>query len=115
MALVLLIGAGLFIRTLGNLRAMDPGFRGADVLLATLNPGLSRYTPERIGPFYADLLQRAAALPGVLSVSSADAPLLGGMFVDGFSVEGPASRGGERPHRGAAILRNDGHRDPPRA
>ena len=88
MALVLLIGAGLFIRTLGNLRAMDPGFRGDDVLLATLNPGLSRYAPERIGPFYADLLQRAAALPGVLSVSSADAPLLGGTFVDGFSVEG---------------------------
>ncbi len=88
MALVLLIGAGLFIRTLGNLRAMDPGFRGADVLLATLNPSLSRYTPERIGPFYADLLQRAATLPGVLSVSSADAPLLGGMFIDGFSVEG---------------------------
>jgi putative ABC transport system permease protein len=88
MALVLLIGAGLFIRTLGNLRAMDPGFRGNDVLLATLNPGLSRYTPERTTAFYSDLVQRAAALPGVRSATLADSPLLGGQFIDGFSVEG---------------------------
>ena len=87
-ALVLLIGAGLFIRTLGNLRAMDPGFRGADVLLATLNPGLSRYTAERTSSIYADLLQRVAAMPGVRSAGIADAPLLGGSFIDGFSVEG---------------------------
>ena len=87
-SLVLLIGAGLFIRTLGNLRALDPGFRGDDVLLATVNPGLSRYTPERTGVFYADLLQRVAALPGVRSATVADSPLLGGQFIDGFSVEG---------------------------
>jgi predicted permease len=86
-SLLLLIGAGLFIRTLGNLRAMDPGFRGADVLLATVNPGLSRYTPERTRVFYADLLQRVSALPGVRSATLADSPLLGGQFIDGFSVE----------------------------
>jgi predicted permease len=67
---------------------MDPGFSGADVLLATLNPGLSRYTPERTSAFYSDLLERAAALPGVRSASLADSPLLGGQFIDGFSVEG---------------------------
>jgi predicted permease len=87
-SLVLLVGAGLFIRTLGNLRAIDPGFGGQDVLLATLNPGLSRYTPERTNAFYADLLQRVAALPRVRSATLADSPLLGGQFIDGFSVEG---------------------------
>jgi predicted permease len=88
MSLVLLVGAGLFIRTLGNLRAMDPGFRGDHVLLATLNPGLSRYTPERTSAFYADVLQRVSVLPGVRAATLADSPLLSGQFIDGFSVEG---------------------------
>jgi hypothetical protein len=68
-SLLLLIGVGLFIRTLGNLRAMDTGFRGDHVLLATLNPGLSRYARERSDAFYADLLQHVSALPGVRSAS----------------------------------------------
>jgi predicted permease len=90
MSLLLLIGAGLFIRTLANLRAMDAGFRGDHVLLATLNPGLSRYTPERSNAFCADLLQRVSALPGVRSASLADAPLLSWSYVDGVSIEGTA-------------------------
>jgi predicted permease len=87
-SLLLLIGAGLFIRTLGNLRALDAGFRGDHVLLATLNPGLSRYTPKRSEAFFEDLLGRVSALPGVRSATLADAPLLGGTYIDGFSVEG---------------------------
>ncbi len=91
-SLLLLIGAGLFIRTLANLRAMDAGFRGDHVLLATLNPGLSRYTPERSNAFWADLLQRVSALPGVRSASLADAPLLSWSYVDGVSIEGTAEQ-----------------------
>jgi predicted permease len=93
MALLLLIGAGLFIRTLGNLKAMDMGFRGDHVLLATLNPGLSRYTGEHADAFYADLLQRVSTLPGVRSASLADEPLLGGSYLDGLSVEGTSELG----------------------
>ncbi len=93
MSLLLLTGAGLFIRTLANLRTMDAGFRGDHVLLATLNPGLSRYSPERTNAFYADLLQRVSAIPGVRSASLADAPLLGGSSVDGLSVEGATEHG----------------------
>jgi macrolide transport system ATP-binding/permease protein len=92
MSLLLLIGAGLFIRTLANLRAMDAGFRSNHVLLATLNPGLNRYTPERGNAFCADLLQRVSALPGVRSVSLADAPLLSWSYVDGVSLEGAAEQ-----------------------
>jgi predicted permease len=88
LSLLLLIGAGLFIRTLANLREMDTGFRGDHVLLATLNPGLSRYDGERTNAFYADLLQRVSALPGVRSASLADEPLLGGFYIDALSVEG---------------------------
>src|SRR5258708_19546345 len=88
MSLLMLIGSGLIIRTLANLRGMDAGFRGDHVLLAPLNPGLSRYTPERSNAFYADLLPRVAALPGVRSASLADAPLLRGSYVAGVSIEG---------------------------
>jgi predicted permease len=87
-SLLLLFGAGLFIRTLANLRGMDAGFRGDQVLLATLDPGLSRYSPERSNAFYAELLERVSALPGVRSASFADAPLLSWAYVDGVSIEG---------------------------
>jgi len=96
MSLLLLIAAGLFIRTLGNLRTMDAGFRGDHVLLATLNPGLSRYTPERSHAFFADLIGRVSALPGVHSASLADAPLLSGTSIDGLSVEGANELGETR-------------------
>ena len=94
LSLLLLIGAGLFVRTLGNLRSLDMGFRADHVLLVSLNLGLSRYTSERTASFYGGLLDRVNALPGVLSASVADSPLLGGAYVDGLSVEGhPASAG----------------------
>jgi predicted permease len=87
-SLLLLIGAGLFIRTLANLRSMDAGFRGDHVLLATLDPALSRYSAERSNAFYSDLLQRVSAMPGVRCASLADAPLLKWAYVDGVSIEG---------------------------
>jgi predicted permease len=88
LSLLLAISAGLFIRTLTNLRTMDAGFQGDRVLLATVNPGLSRYPRERVRIFYDALASRVGALPGVHSVSVADAPLLGGTFIDGLRVEG---------------------------
>lgn len=87
-SLLLLFGAGLFVRTLANLRGMDAGFHGDQVLLATLDPGLSRYSPERSNALYADLIERVAALPGVRSASFADAPLLSWAHIDGVSIEG---------------------------
>jgi predicted permease len=95
LSLLLLIGAGLFIRTLGNLRSLNMGFRTSRILLVSLNPGLSRYTPERTLSFYGELLDRVSALPGVHSASVADSPLLGGAYVDGLSVEGHPARHGQ--------------------
>jgi predicted permease len=90
LSLLLLIGAGLFIRTLSNFRSIDAGFEASHVLLASLNPGLSGYTPEREHALFEELLQRLDALPGVLSASAADQPLLGGAYVDGLVIEGSA-------------------------
>src|SRR2546429_4640700 len=87
-ALVLLIGAGLFVRTLQNLKEVDLGFRADKVLLLSMNPGLSGYRSNQVVSFYAQLLDRVKSLPGVQSVSVADMPLLGGAYIDGISVEG---------------------------
>jgi predicted permease len=88
LSLTLLMGAGLFVRTLANLRALDKGFHGDDVVIATLDPGLSRYTPERAKVFFDELLERAARLPGVTAAAVADAPLLGGTYIDGVGIDG---------------------------
>jgi predicted permease len=96
-SLLLLIGAGLFIRTLANLKNIDAGFHADHVLLVSLNPELSRYSPERTRIFYDELMERVSALPGVRSVSLADRPLLAGMYIDGLAVEGKTTRSGEEP------------------
>lgn len=96
-SLFLLIGAGLFIRTLMNLRNLDMGFRGDHVLLMSVNPGLSRYTTDRTDNFYTALLERVKAVPGVQSASIADQPLLGGAMFDGLTVEDHATIPGQPP------------------
>jgi predicted permease len=96
-SLALLIGAGLFLRTLANLKNMDMGFEPHNVLLVSLNPGLSGYSPERIGSFYNELLERVQALPGVRSASVADSPLLGNRWFDGLVVEGHTAPHNEGP------------------
>jgi predicted permease len=98
LSLLLILGAGLFLRTLVNLKNLDNGFRGDNVLLVSLNPGLSRYTPQRTHSFYDQLLERVQELPGVISASVADQPLLAGAYYLGVSVEGrPVQPGQESP------------------
>ena len=88
LTLLLLIGAGLFVRTLQNVKGLELGFRADKVLLLSMNPGLNQYNPDQVANFYSDLLDRVRSLPGVETVSLADTPLLGGAWVDGLSVEG---------------------------
>src|SRR5262249_29366092 len=57
LSLALLIGAGLFIRTLQNLKSIDLGFRADEVLLLSMNPGLNGYKPEQVKSFYGRLLE----------------------------------------------------------
>ncbi len=95
LSLLLLIGAGLFVRTLQNLKGIDLGFRADKVLLLSMNPGLNGYNPEQVKNFYAQLLERVNTLPGVQSASFADMPLMGGSWIDGISVEGYKAAAGE--------------------
>jgi predicted permease len=72
----LLLGAGLFARTLWNLRDLDFGFDTRHLLSVRLDPTLTAYKPPQIAAFYDEVCARVAALPGVRSASFAAIPLL---------------------------------------
>ena len=78
MSLVLLVGAGLFLRTLNNLRHVDVGFDPQNLLLFRVNPQLNRYDEKRTLAFYGTMLERIAAVPGVRSVALTNPALLSG-------------------------------------
>jgi predicted permease len=90
-SLVLLVGAGLFLQTLSNLRRVDVGFDPQNLVLFRINPSLIRYDEKRIAPFYTDLLTRLGTLPGVRGAAMSQPALLSGsinstsIFVQGRS------------------------------
>jgi len=94
LSLVLLIGAGLFVRTLQNLEHLDPGFRHDGVLLVNLDARRAGYKDAQLSALYADLLERFERLPGVVSASlSSNTPLSGGIWSQPVSVNaGPESK-----------------------
>jgi predicted permease len=96
-SLLLLIGAGLFLRTVENLRGVDVGFNPRNLVLFRINPQLNRYDPPRIASLYERMMERLQAVPGVRAVTLSNPPLLSGN-VNGtyFVVQGrPFSAG---PH-----------------
>jgi putative ABC transport system permease protein len=73
---VLLVGAGLFARSLNNLARLDLGLRADQLIAFSIAPELNGYSPQRTIAFFDDLRQGVAALPGVRSVSAAEIPIL---------------------------------------
>jgi predicted permease len=73
----LLIGAGLFVRTVQKLRALDVGFDRENLLVFQLNLGKG-YDDTRRGNLYQEILQRVQYLPGVRSASMSNLQSLGG-------------------------------------
>jgi predicted permease len=76
LSLLLLIGAGLFIRSLGNLKGLDPGFRVTNLIGFAVDPPQNGYKPERSLDFYRRLRENLDALPGVESSGLAVIPVL---------------------------------------
>src|SRR5215831_13440559 len=72
----LLVGAGLFARSLNNLARLDLGLRADHLIAFSIAPELNGYSPQRTIAFFDDLRQGVAALPGVRSVSAAETPIL---------------------------------------
>jgi putative ABC transport system permease protein len=66
LAIMLLAGAGLLLRSLGALRSMDTGYRTHDVLTMRVNASRTKFQqPQQLAQFYNQLLDRVRALPGV--------------------------------------------------
>jgi predicted permease len=88
-SLVLLVGAGLFLRTLANLRHVDVGFNPENLLLFRVNPSLNRYDDKKAVLLYHDMLERFAAVPGVRGVALSQPALLSGSTnTTGIFVQG---------------------------
>jgi predicted permease len=77
-SLLLLIGAGLFLRTLANLLAVDIGFDARTLVSFTVDPSLNGYTPAASKQFAKALLERLKAAPGVAAAGLASQRLLDG-------------------------------------
>ena len=76
LALVLLAGSGLMIRSLANLLSVDPGFDSSNVLTLRLSVPAGNVAPDSMPGFYDALQATIAAVPGVQQVSLADCPPL---------------------------------------
>jgi putative ABC transport system permease protein len=107
LALVLLAGSGLLIRSFNRLLAVDPGFQSKGILTARVELPSSKYKDDpKISEFYAQLLERIRQLPGV-RFASADAylPFTGGIAGTGVDVEGrPPLPPAEQPEVDVAIV-----------
>ena len=77
-SLVLLVGAGLFLRTVRNLRHVDVGFETENLLLVPVNPALNRYEQPRIQSLFGEMLDQLSHVPGVRAATSSQPPLLSG-------------------------------------
>lgn len=99
-ALVLLVGAGLLLKSFWRLLRVDPGFETESLLTATVDLPASRYgEPHRISGFFQKLFEKTAALPGVESATGIDIlPMSGGYSCNSFSIDdGSSSRAEDVP------------------
>jgi putative ABC transport system permease protein len=89
LALVLLVGAGLLLRTASALRRFDPGFAPSGLAALRLSLPAARYDPARAVQFGADLVDRVRALPGVQEAALAsDVPMAGQSAARNVTIEG---------------------------
>jgi predicted permease len=96
LSLLLLIGAGLFMRSLQNIKAINPGFEVGNLLSFSVDPTLSGYKPERARLFYRELTQTLSGLPGVDQAALCVVPPLSYNEWDStVTVEGYAAKPGE--------------------
>jgi predicted permease len=94
-SLLLLVGAGLFVRSLANLRNLGPGFSSEKLVGFQIDPSLNGYTTRRMKVFYPQLSEALRSIPGVQSVGLASVRILednewdSSMSAEGFTPAKP--------------------------
>ena len=89
LAVVLLVGAGLFVRSLRAIQTIDPGVAASELIAAPLTINLLRYTKTQGQAFYRQLIDRLEQVPGISSASVTRIALLsGGRRMTGVRIEG---------------------------
>jgi predicted permease len=110
LALMLLVGGGLMVRSFAHLRAIDPSFNPDNLLTMTISlAGSAQSTAAKRVAFFNELLPRVESLPGVDSASAINhLPLGGDMWTVSFTVEGrPAPAPGEKQGAVYRVIRPD--------
>ena len=102
LSVVLLIAAGLFLRSLRQAQTIHPGFDAEKIVTLPLNINLLRYTRTQGREFYRQVIERVEAIPGVESASLARiAAVSGGSSVRSLLIEGRASSDNQFRSEGA--------------
>jgi putative ABC transport system permease protein len=97
LALVLLTGAGLLVRSFVRLSSVDPGFDARHLLTERITLDLGKHpNPAQWPPFFQSVLERVGGLPGVESVAAAEPPPLTSAYLQA-GVEVEAGQGGSIP------------------
>jgi predicted permease len=110
LALILLAGAGLLIKSFAQLQDVDPGFSTENVLTAQISLPASRYSdPTARGAFWARLVEKSRALPGVTVVGlTSNVPFNGSVSSGSYSIVGHTPGPSEaRPHGRQEIVGGD--------
>jgi putative ABC transport system permease protein len=89
---LLLVTAGLFLRSIGRAYDIDPGFQTKHLALFMTDPGPAGYNESQTKAFYKEVRERVAKIPGVESVSWSSNQPLWGRTVNGLVVEGREAR-----------------------
>ncbi len=101
LSVLLLAGAGLFVRSLRNVFAVDPGLRIDKMLTFSIDPSLQGYQPDRARRLFSDLQDNLQKIPGVVSASGATFPVLAGYRDEGtLEVEGYSAKKEENMQAG---------------
>ncbi len=98
LSLAMLVGAGLFGRSLRNLIRLDPGFDRDHLLSVWIDPHIAGYPMDRLPGLYGRLIERIEAVGGVRSAAISSCGLADGCksFMDGVEISGYERRAGEQ-------------------
>jgi putative ABC transport system permease protein len=97
LALVLLVGAGLLLKSFQKLQDVNPGFKAEHLLTMQISPPATKYQePQQVDAFFQQALDKVKALPGVQSAGiSTSVPMSGFNSAGSFAIEGRTTAPGE--------------------